>query len=177
MDINSNYNPPPLPGTSGNIGGNYAPTSNPYFTVANQFLPRNLHDVIRWSRYITIQSPVTTEVIRKLSTYPITDFIVDSNSENTRDKYKEVFKSFRLKPSLHDIGFEYYTVGNVFVSMYFPIHRSLTCPSCKTIYNAKKAEFTNFKKFEFHGTCPNEHCGYKGVFLVKDTKSLNIERL
>lgn len=154
------------------MGGNYAPNTNPFFTVANQFLPRNLHDVIRWAKYITMQSPVTTEVIRKLSTYPITDFLVDTKSEKVKEKYQEVFKSFKLKQLLYDIGFEYYTVGNVFVSIYFPIQRSLICPGCKTAYNAKKANFVAFKKFAFVGTCPA--CSYSGEFKRQDTKSMHI---
>lgn len=168
------YEPPAIPGTSP-LGGSYAPTTNPYHTVANQFLPRNLHDVIRWSRYITMQSPVTTEVIRKLSTYPITDFITDTTSEKTRLKYEEVFTSFKLKQTLHDIGFEYYTIGNVFLSIYFPIHRNLICPTCATAYNAKKADFISFKKYEFHGECPA--CNYKGAFIRKDMKGHNVEEM
>jgi hypothetical protein len=120
-----------------------------------------------------MQSPVTTEVIRKLSTYPITDFLVDTSSEKTKEKYKEVFESFRLKTVLYDIGFEYYTVGNVFVSIYFPIHRSLVCPSCKQVYNAKTARFTTFKDYNFHGQCPE--CNYVGAFTRTDTKSFNIK--
>lgn len=26
---------------------------NPFFTQANQFVPRSFHDIIKWSRYIT----------------------------------------------------------------------------------------------------------------------------
>lgn len=170
------YQPPPIPGTSGQIPGNnnFATASSPWFSVSNQFLPRNLHDVIRWARYITVQSPITTEVIRKFATYPITEFIVKTTSNATKQKYEEIFNSFRLKAALHNIGFEYYTVGNVFVSIYFPIHRSLTCPNCRSVFAAKNAEFTKFKQYEFVGDCP--HCDIKGVtFLRKDTKSLNIE--
>jgi hypothetical protein len=82
-------------------------------------MPRNLHDVIRWARYITVQSPTTTEVIRKQCTYPITEFIVDTNSDEIEAKYKELFESFKLKQKLQDIGFDYHTLGNVFVSVYF----------------------------------------------------------
>jgi len=161
-------------GGNGNpLAGNFAPSSNPYFTMANQFMPRNLHDVIRWSRYITIQSPVTTEVLRKLSTYPITEFIIDTSSDKLREKYREVFKSFRLKTTLHSIGFEYYSIGNVFLSVYFPVQRTLTCPHCGSNYNAKTAEFTKFKKYSFEGVCPK--CGKNGVFTVTDTKSTNID--
>lgn len=147
-------------------------TPSPWFTVANQFLPRNLHDVIRWARYITIQSPVTTEVIRKLSTYPITDFIIESKDEGLRKKYKEIFKSFKLKQALQDVGFDYYTIGNVFTSIYFPIHRTLTCPSCKTVFSAKKAPFVKFHQWQFKGICPD--CSSDVIFQRKDTKSTNI---
>ncbi|MCI4436023.1 MAG: hypothetical protein JHC33_04345, partial [Ignisphaera sp.] len=155
--------------TFGNVGGQ----ASPWFTVANQFLPRNLHDVIRWVRYITIQSPVTTEVIRKQATYPITDFVVETNSDAVKAKYKEIFDSFKMKQVLQDIGFDHYTVGNVFVSVFFPVHRTLTCPSCATAYNAKKATFLKFQKFSFHGECPA--CSYIGDFPRKDTKSLDIK--
>jgi hypothetical protein len=174
--FNSPYQPPPIPGSINNApiagNGSYAQASNPWFTVANQFIPRNLHDVIRWARYITTQSPVTTEIIRKYATYPITDFLVKTDSSATKEKYEEVFKTFRLKPALHNIGFEYYTVGNVFVSIYFPIHRTLQCPACKADFAAKNAVFTEFKNYEFVGSCP--HCVFKGAFIRKDTKSINV---
>jgi hypothetical protein len=174
--MDSNYQPPVLPGTTGasmsTAGGNGGGAPSPFFTTANQFLPRNLHDVIKWSRYITMQSPLTTEVIRKLSTYPITEFVPETKSERVKGKYKEVFTSFKLKQSLYDIGFEYYTIGNVFVSIYFPIQRSLTCQRCKTSFSAKNADFTQFKNYEFHGSCPT--CGNKGTFIRTDTKSVNV---
>lgn len=170
------YQPPPIPGTSGRLPGDntLATASSPWFSVSNQFLPRNLHDVIRWAKYITVQSPVTTEVIRKYATYPITDFVIKTKSEATKNKYESIFKSFKLKSALHNIGFEYYTVGNVFVSIYFPIHRTLFCPSCNGNVHAKNAEFTQFKNYEFVGNCP--FCDAKGVtFTRRDTKSMNID--
>jgi hypothetical protein len=157
------------------LDGNYAATPNPFFTVANQFLPRNLHDVIRWARFITIQSPMTTEVVRKLSTYPITDFIVDTVDPKVKARYEEIFKKTRLKSALHDIGFEYYTIGNVFLSIYFPIQRMLQCPSCSQEYNAKTSTFITFRHYEFHGICPK--CAFSGNFIRKDTKSMDIRDL
>lgn len=174
------YYQPPLTPLGSQIGvagaggnpGNYGMTKSPYFTIANQFLPRNLHDVIRWARYITLHSPVTTEVLRKLSTYPITEFIIDSENRDTVALYKRIFESFKLKTALHDIGFEYHTVGNVFVSLYFPIQRTLQCPHCGTDHNAKNAPFAQFKEFAFVGKCPK--CDSTVRFLRKDTKSTNI---
>ena len=153
--------------------GNSGQTTNPWFTIANQFVPRNLHDVIRWSRYITLQSPTTSEVVRKLSTYPITDFEIDTDKEKLKERYREVFKSFKLKEVLQNVGFEFFTIGNSFISIYYPIHRTLTCPTCKTEYNAKKAEFLVFKQYQFSGTCP--HCETKGIFTRRDSKSTEVE--
>lgn len=174
----SSYYQPPLTPLGNQIGvggtsGNYAMTKSPYFSIAHQFLPRNLHDVIRWARYITLQSPVTTEVVRKLSTYPITDFVVDTEHRDTAELYKSIFNSFRMKSSLHDIGFDYHTLGNVFVSVYYPIQRTLVCRNCGIEHNAKNAEFAVFKNFEFLGRCPA--CGVTGKFTRKDTKSLNVQ--
>lgn len=181
--MDSDFPLPPIPGTSGasnlssvgpyGVSGNYAQTNSPFFSVANQFLPRNLHDIIRWSKFITMQNPVVTEVIRKFSTYPITDFIVDTKSDIVRTKYEEVFKSFKLKTSLHSIGFDYYTIGNVFVSIYFPVIRNLSCPHCEATYPAKNANFLTFKNYGFHGTCPA--CGGGGAFNRKDIKSNHVE--
>lgn len=145
---------------------------SPWFTVANQFLPRNLQEVIKWSKYIIMQSPTAAEVIRKYCTYPITEFIVDTKSKELETRYKSIFESFKLKTALQDIGFDYHTLGNVFVSVFFPIQRTLICPSCKTGYNAKKATFFTFKQFKFHGKCPK--CSNTSYFQVHDMKSINV---
>ncbi len=147
--------------------------TNPWFTVANQFVPRNLHEVIKWARYITIQSPTTSEVIRKHSTYPITEFVVDTKNPSTEEKYDEILKSIRLKEFLQNTGFEYHTIGNAFISIYFPIQRTLECPHCKTSYSSKAAHFVKFEKYEFKGVCPK--CGSRSTFIRKDSKSTNVQ--
>ena len=170
------YQPPLAPGISGAALGytpNYAPTKNPHFSIGNQFIPRNLHDVIRWVRFITAQSPVTTEVLRKLATFPITSFTYNSDNPAVRAKFEKITKSFSLKTVLHDIGFQYYTLGNVFISLYLPIHRSLTCNGCDAIYSTSTAEFIEFRGFKFQGVCPK--CNTKCNFTHSDTKSTNIE--
>lgn len=151
---------------------------NPFFTQANQFVPRSFHDIIKWSRYITTQAPTTTEVIRKLSSYPITEFIVESNNEQTIETYKKIFKTIRLKERMSDTGFDYYTLGNVYTSIYFPIDRHLHCPNCKSSFEVRNAMRTNaaiFKKWVFEGTCPA--CQHQVQYKVVDTKSRDISRI
>jgi len=148
-------------------------TPNPWFNIANQFTPRNLHDVIKWSRYITVQSPTITEVIRKLSTYPITTFVHDTKNIELKKKYEHIVRSLDLKNKICDAGFDFYTIGNVFLSVYFPIQRNLVCPKCTTSYNSVNADFARFTKYSFTGVCPG--CNDKVVFSINDVKSLDID--
>lgn len=151
---------------------------NPFFTQANQFIPRSFHDIIKWSRYITTQAPTTTEVIRKLSSYPITEFIVESDQEYTVETYKKIFKSIRLKERMADSGFDYYTLGNVYTSIYFPIDRHLHCPRCKSSFEVRSAMRTGgaiFKKWQFIGECPS--CMNQVTYKMVDTKSRDITRI
>jgi hypothetical protein len=172
------YQPPLIPGYSnaaigGQGTGNYAQGRNPQYTIANQYLPRNLKDVIRWSKYITAQSPVTSEVLRKLATFPITSFTYSSDDESVQDKYQEISKNIGLKYKLHKIGFDYHTLGNVFVSLYLPFVRMLYCNQCNEGFNSANAEFIRFKAFEFEGVCLK--CSNKTKFRHVDTKSMNTE--
>ena len=148
---------------------------SPFYTLGNQFLPRNLHDVIKWIRFITAQSPVTTEVLRKLATFPITSFTYSSDDPATRKKYEEVVKSVSLRTQLHNIGFQYFTIGNVFLSLHMPMQRSLKCPSCSSVYYAHTAEFIEFKRYEFVGKCPK--CDSQQKFIRIDSKSMNIDEM
>lgn len=175
--MSSQFQPPLMPGFGSNVGalagGTYAPTRNPFFSIGNQFLPRNLHDVIRWVRFITVQSPVTTEVIRKLSTYPITSFTLDAKDPAVKAKYDEIIKTFKLKQTLHDVGFQYHTIGNVFMSIYFPINRSYRCPNCRALHGATQNPKFVFKNYTMTGNCPA--CGTSVIFETVDTKSKNIK--
>ena len=147
-------------------GSGMGQQGNPWFTVANQFVPRNLHDVIRWSRYITLQSPTTSEVIRKYATYPITDFVHDTKGGADLETYRGLTKSLKLKEYLQNVGFEYFTLGNVFCSVYFPHIRMMRCPSCGTEFNVKTMKTAKYRKHKY--TCDCAKCSYKGPMEFRD---------
>lgn len=180
--MSSLYQPPLFPGAMGGSslanGGAYAPTRSPHFTISNQFLPRNLHDVIRWVRFITMHSPVTTEVLRKLATYPITDFDFDTEDDQLREKYKDLVKSVNLTTTLHQIGFQYFTIGNVFISVYKPIRRTLVCSNQACNFTQVLDEATQgvvFKNYAFHGTCPK--CNSNQSYKILDTKNSSMKEM
>lgn len=153
-------------------------TSNPFFLLSNQFLPRNFNDVIRWSRFVLTQSPTLSEVVRKYSTYPITSFIVESPIENHKKAWKKIIKSVKLKTVLEEAGFNYYTMGNHYASIYFPLTRMMVCPTqgCGSEYNyGTSSHFIKFKNYKFEGTCPK--CKLKVNFDRRDQKSLSVDSL
>ena len=128
-------------------------TSNPFFLLSNQFLPRNFNDVIRWSRFVLTQSPTLSEVVRKYSTYPITSFIVESSIENHKKAWKKIIKSVKLKTVLEEAGFNYYTMGNHYASIYFPLTRMMICPTkgCGSEYNyGTSSHFIKFKNYNYN---------------------------
>ena len=167
----------PYPGALANSGMypqfGQGQTASPFFNISNQFAPRNFHDVIKWSRYILTQSPTVAEVIRKHATYPITDFLIDSKNHETKKLYEKILQSLKMKSQLQDIGFDYYTLGNAMVSIYYPIQRNLVCPQCGVQYNARRNKSFQFKKYQFIGTCAR--CNYGGPFKVKDSKLKSID--
>lgn len=151
-------------------------TPNPFYLISTQFIPRNFNDVIRWSRFVMTHSPTLMEAIRKLATYPITDFVIKTPNSGIKEKYKKILKSIRLKSFFNEVGFDHYTLGNVYVSIYFPIERYIVCPSCNSEYKYRDMkEVIKFKQFKFTGKCPR--CNEEGVFTRNDRKSYSIEEL
>ena len=169
----------PSGGQSGTYGryelGTYA---NPAFTVSNQFLPRSFSDLLKWTRFIIVKSPTTTEVLRKLATYPITEVTVDTSKEALKEKYEDIIESVKVIEKMSDGGFDYHAFGNSFTSIYFPMDRYLKCPDCKASYSSRKAlssGFARWKKFTFEGECPS--CSGKVTFQRTDIKSKDIDRI
>ncbi len=151
---------------------------NPAFDVSSQFLPRSFSELLKWTRFIIIKSPTTTEVLRKMATYPITDITIDTPKEHLKEKYEDIIESIRLVEKLSDGGFDYHAYGNSFSSMYFPIDRLLKCKHCDVSYGSKDAMergFVKWKNWNFHGTCPG--CETEGTFERTDVKSTDISRI
>lgn len=141
--------------------------TSPFFTSTNQFLPKTLKEVILWADYIIAQSPLIAEVVRKHSSFPITEFTYDTEDEAVREKYQELHDDMALRHHLCTIGFDYNIKGNVFISLYFPFNRMAYCKSCNTAYHATKSPNVKFKlKTGFYGTC--DHCQSTGTFKIKD---------
>lgn len=155
--------------------GTYA---NPAYDVSSQFLPRSFSDLLKWTRFIIVKSPTTTEVLRKMATYPITEITISTPKEALKERYEDILESVQIIDKLSDGGFDYHAYGNSFTSMYFPIDRFIQCPSCKSSYESRKAldkKFVKWIRWGFEGECPA--CSYSGVFNREDIKSKDVSRM
>lgn len=166
----------PFPGSDSNKAGlsssvyGQTETPSPFFTISGQFLPRDLNGIVRWSYFLISVEPLITEVIRKLASYPITDFVIPTPDQALKKKYKDILYGMDLKAKLMSIGFDYYLIGNVFISVFFPFTRMVVCPSCGSSYRSD-ASNVSWNNFQFSAKCLNATCGYSGVMERSDTKS------
>ena len=170
------YQMMPFPGAGGNQSGlnssvyGQTETPSPFFGLGQQFLPRDLNGIVKWAYYLLNQEPLVNEVIRKLASFPITDFVIDTPDESLKKKYLDIIYSLDLKNRLISIGFDYYLLGNVFISVYFPFTRMARCPQCGSSYSME-ADNIQFVDFTIRGNCVAEACGYTGPMERVDIKS------
>jgi hypothetical protein len=166
----------PFPGSDSNKAGisssvyGQTETPSPFFTISGQFLPRDLNGIVRWSYFLISVEPLISEVIRKLASYPITEFVIDTPDQSLKKKYEDICYSLDLKSKLTSVGFDYYLIGNVFVSIYFPFVRMAVCPNCGSSYRVDGENIT-WNNFQFGGSCMNDGCGYTGHMDRSDRKS------
>ncbi len=172
------YNP--YPNINGLSGAPYAffgmgETPSPFFTLAGQFTPRNFNDVVKWTRFLIVNSPTITEVTRKMASYPITNFVLPTEDASVKKKYTDLFKAIDFKTKLINIGFDYQILGNSFVSIYYPIKRILYCQTrgCGAAYTVENFPGKlSFTQFQFRGRCPK--CGNTGILKRRDEKSMDV---
>ncbi len=165
---------------AGSLQGRYEMGSypNPHFNVSNQFIPKNFHEVLKWSRFIMLKSPTVAEVLRKMATYPITELRFPTPKEALKEKYEEIFEAIKFIEKASDAGFDYNAYGNSVTSIYFPVDRFLKCPSCSTSYSIRKAlegKYALWKRYKFFGECP--HCATKVEWKREDVKSTDHKRI
>ncbi len=137
----------PVAGVGAMINSRYTRLyNNPHFDYLSEMLPKDIKQLFQWCEVVYNNMPVIANGVRKLINYPITDFSYTSQSEQIRDKTRELAQRLRLKSILLEFGNDYYTYGNVFRTVYLPFRRFLRCTTCKTEVAIDNAEFKVQKK-------------------------------
>jgi len=141
---------------------------SPFFDVAHTYLPVTVKQMFRWCRYYFLTNPLINATVFKLSEYPITDIIFDHEDAGTRKTYAEFFQDrLRYRSFMIEVGLDYFTYGNAFVSVGYPLQKYLSCKACGHTELASKCR-TNwtFTNYQFRLHCPR--CGMTGDATVKD---------
>jgi hypothetical protein len=141
---------------------------SPFFDIAHTYLPPTVRALFRWCRYYFLTNPLINATIFKLSEYPITDVVVEHDDPQVVSKWQDYlqddlnYDTFRLES-----GLDYFTYGNVYVSILYPFVKYLQCTSCKSSFIAKDhRKAWQFASFEFRLTCPS--CRHVGSAKVSD---------
>ena len=141
---------------------------SPFFDIAHTYLPTTVKQMFRWCRYYFLTNPLLNAVSFKLSEYPVTDIIIEHKDAEVGKKWEVIVQeSLRYRAFQVEVGLDYFTYGNAFVSIGFPFHKHLTCASCKWSEQAKKCRnHWVFTSYAFRLACPK--CGQTGDAIVKD---------
>lgn len=138
---------------------------SPFFDVAHTYLPDTIKQMFRWCRYYTLTNPLIAAVVNKMAEYPITDILIETDSEGTKKLWTNFFEDvLQLRAFLVDIGLFYGCYGNAIVSINYPFRKFLVCRGCGKFILAEKADF-KFRNLKFFLKC---ECGRHSEADVKD---------
>lgn len=139
---------------------------SPFFDVAQSYMPPTVKELLKWCAYFFYTDPLLGSVVYKIAEYPITDFIYNSEDEYVRKRWKDVLEEIlNIKPFLIEIGLDFFTFGNAFISINLPFKRLIRCSNCKHQEDIKEVKY-KFKSWEFHYKCPS--CKEEVVGKTKD---------
>jgi len=127
----------------------------PYFDpIAMQTLmdPKIL---MHWGRYFYDWQPIMHAAINKMVSYPITDFVIDTDDKQLEKQYKEIFNAIDLRGILIRMGLDYFVLGNSYFSLSMPFKRFVKCPECGLLQTIEEANFS-VKAKSYTMVCP--HC-------------------
>ena len=126
---------------------------NPFFDLASNYLPKNIKTLFKYCRNFFYTNGFIRNVVTKLTEYPITDIQFNSNLDPAvANKYDIAFKEkLKLKSLLIEIGLDYFTYGNCFISVSMKPKRFLVFPNGDRYpLDATKFKVKNFQIEGYH---------------------------
>lgn len=123
---------------------------NPFFDLANNSIPSNIKTLFKYCHAFFHTDPFLSNVVRKLTEYPITDILYDTNVDSlTREKYDRILHEvLKITSKLIEIGLDYYTYGNCFMSMFLKTRRYLRNTKTGEVKPIKDTKYV-FRRLSF----------------------------
>ena len=152
---------------------------SPFFDIGHTYLPTSVKQMFRWCRYYFMVNPLINAVTYKMAEYPVTQILVKEADSVLRDKWMKLIDTgLKLRNTLIEVGLDYFCYGNAFITIHWPIQKSLICSTCKAKQLAKNAIY-KFRNYRFYLSCPAcQITGEAGVedLNIKDLKGIKIVR-
>ena len=106
---------------------------SPWFDISRSYMPRSIKTLFKHCRTFFYRNGFINSVVTKLTEYPITDILFDKDTDlKIRKLYNKFFNfQIKIKAMLIQIGLDYFTYGNSFISANMKFDRYLKCKSCK----------------------------------------------
>lgn len=147
---------------------------NPFFDLANNFIPSDIKTLFKFCKSFYYTNSFLRNVVTKLTEYPITEILYDQPiSEDWKDKLDDILhKQIKLKSFLIELGLDYFTYGNAFITASMKPKRFLKCGICGYEDLLENTKF-KLKKYKFFGDCNNKKCGAKDVPMAPLDKPIN----
>ena len=115
----------------------------PYFDISSTYQPPTLQELFRWTRYYYLTDPTISSVVNKMSYYPVTRLIYETDQEHS-NVYEEILEdNLDINTKLIQIGVDYYVFGNCYITFRQPVRRIGTCQRCD-----EKQEISEYKKIQ-----------------------------
>lgn len=151
---------------------------NPFCDIASEYIPRDIHCILEWCEYLYLTFGTYRAAARRVVRYFLTELDLEGESDEEREKYSTFLNDeLHIMNELAEIGDDFMTYGNVFVSLYFPFDRYLICPQCATTYHAEAIDYKfSVKTGAFTGKCPK--CGVDDIeFKREDRRSPDTKKV
>ncbi len=154
---------------------------SPYVDIASTYLPRTIKEILHLCRYYFRTNPICNPIIRALSEYPVSDINIDEDDPDIRAMWQEIIDNIlKLKPICIEVGLDFFTYGNAFVYISYPMQKWLQCRICHMKDRVENCEY-RWVSLNFELTC--KKCGNindKAMIIetvVKDIKRIKIIRI
>jgi hypothetical protein len=138
---------------------------NPFFDLANNYIPSNIKTLFKFCKSFYYTNSFLRNVVTKLTEYPITDILYDEAiGEHWQNRLDNILhKQIKIKSFLIEIGLDYFTYGNAFISASMKPKRFLKCSSCGHQELIDNVKF-KLKKYNFVGIC--KECGAQEIPMI-----------
>ena len=149
---------------------------HPFFRLDSYFMPPSIKELFKWIKAIFYGDAMVGSIITKISEYPVTGLIIETENENARKVWEYLFNDvLDIQSMLIQIGLDYFCFGNAFVSVYFPFTRWLECTQCKDRKNIEDVEYKVTGKLDFKTFC--KKCGTSTAHKADDVPLEHPQRI